>query len=317
MRKWMALALCAALLVGCSSAPADSLTIPESESAVQSEAASESEAAPAESEAPAPAMRSQTDVVYSDAQAEQINVLNQLVDFSADEMGGSMKVTRAAAALVEYLSFSDIEVDTMNSWLAGLTNEQLTNLNANWSAILSEAESICGDPAGQADLLASAGVTTNFPGMVLSEVPDKLVTVSTVLGGKAAAAAPYTEEAPTTSAGGYGMLGSLVEFEADEAGGSMKATQAAAKLVEDLSFSEVDTESVAKWMNNLTDDQRKKLAINWPVVLSQAESICADPAGQADLLASAGVTTNFAAMTLTEVPDKLVTLNTLLSGRAG
>ena len=315
MRKGIALALCAALLAGCSAAPADSISTSEAESTAQSEAAAESEAAPAETEAPA--STDQTDVIYSDAQAEQVNVLNQLVDFSADEMGGSMKVTRAAAALVEYLSFSDIEVDTMNTWLAGLTNEQLTNLNANWSAILSEAESICGDPAGQADLLASAGVTTNFPGMVLSEVPDKLVTVSTVLGGKAAAAAPYTEEAPTTSAGGYGMLGSLVEFEADEAGGSMKATQAAAKLVEDLSFSEVDTESVAKWMNNLTDDQRKKLAINWPVVLSQAESICADPAGQADLLASAGVTTNFAAMTLTEVPDKLVTLNTLLSGRAG
>ena len=313
MRKWMALALCAALLAGCSSAPAaDSLTVPESESTVQSEAAAESEAAPAESEA-----LNQADVVYTDVQAEQINVLNQLVDFSADEMGGSMKVTRAAAALVEYLSFSDIEVDTMNSWLSGLTSEQLANLNANWSAILGEAESICGDPAGQADLLASAGVTTNFPGMVLSEVPDKLVTVSTVLGGKAGAAASYTEEPTTTSAGGYGMLGNLVEFEADEAGGSMKATQAAAKLVEDLSFFEVDTESVAKWMNNLTDDQREKLAINWPVVLSQAESICADPAGQADLLASAGVTTNFAAMTLTEVPDKLVTLNTLLSGRAG
>lgn len=313
MRKWMALALCAALLAGCSSAPAsDSLTSPESESTVQSESVAESEAAPAESEVPA-----QTDAAYTDAQAEQINVLNQLVDFSADEMGGSMKVARAAAALVEYLSFSDIEVDTMNSWLSGLTNEQLTNLNANWSAVLSEAESICGDPAGQADLLASAGVTTNFPGMVLSEVPDKLVTVSTVLGGKAGAAAPYTEETTTVSAGGYGMLGSLVEFEADEAGGSMKATQAAAKLVEDLSFSEVDTESVAKWMNNLTDDQREKLAINWPVVLSQAESICADPAGQADMLASAGVTINFTGMTLTEVPDKLVTLNTLLSGRAG
>ncbi len=315
MRKWIALALCAALLAGCSAAPADSISTSEAESTAQSEAAAESEAAPAETEAPA--STDQTDVIYSDAQAEQVNVLNQLVDFSADEMGGSMKVTRAAAALVEYLSFSDIEVDTMNTWLAGLTNDQLAALNTNWSAVLSEAESICADPAGQADLLASAGVTTNFPGMVLSEVPDKLVTVSTVLGGKAGSAAAYSGETTTASAGGYGMLGSLVEFEADEAGGSMKATQAAAKLVEELSFSEVDTESVAKWMNNLTDDQREKLALNWPVVLSQAENICADPAGQADLLASAGVTTNFAGMTLTDVPDKLVTLNTLLSGRAG
>lgn len=181
MRKWMALALCAALLAGCSSAPAsDSLAIPESESTVQSESAAESEAAPAESAAPA-----QTDAAYTDAQAEQINVLNQLVDFSADEMGGSMKVARAAAALVEYLSFSDIEVDTMNSWLSGLTNEQLTNLNANWSAVLSEAESICADPAGQADLLASAGVTTNFAAMTLTDVPDKLVTLNTLLSGRA------------------------------------------------------------------------------------------------------------------------------------
>lgn len=47
------------------------------------------------------------------------------------------------------------------------------------------ALALCADPAGQADLLASAGVTTNFPGMVLSEVPDKLVTVNTVLSGRA------------------------------------------------------------------------------------------------------------------------------------
>ena len=185
MRKWIALALCAALLAGCSAAPADSISTSETESTVQSEAAAESEAAPAETEAPALTMRNQTDVIYSDAQAEQVNVLNQLVDFSADEMGGSMKVTRAAAALVEYLSFSDIEVDTMNTWLAGLTNDQLTALNTNWSAILSEAESICGDPAGQADLLASAGITTNFAGMTLTEVPDKLVTLNTLLSGRA------------------------------------------------------------------------------------------------------------------------------------
>ena len=67
----------------------------------------------------------------------------------------------------------------------------------------------------------------------------------------------------------------------------------------------------------LTDDQKELLDLNWPGILSEAEAICGDPAGEADELITAGVTTDFENMALTEVPDKLVTVDTVLTGKAG
>ena len=177
MRKLMILVLSAALLAGCAAAPADSIANSDAQSAVESTAQSTagSTAAPAESAAAQDA----------DTSEEQRNVLDQLVDFGADTAGGSLKTAKAAAVLVEYLSGSDLEVDVMNAWVAGLPAEKQELLALNWPGILSEAQAICDDPAGKADELATAGVTTDFSGMVLTAVPDKLVTVNTVLGGKA------------------------------------------------------------------------------------------------------------------------------------
>lgn len=47
---------------------------------------------------------------------------------------------------------------------------------------LAEAQAICADPAACADELASAGVETDFPGMELGGVPDKLTALDAVLG---------------------------------------------------------------------------------------------------------------------------------------
>ena len=46
---------------------------------------------------------------------------------------------------------------------------------------LAEAQAICADPAACADELASAGVETDFPGMELGSVPDKLTALDAVL----------------------------------------------------------------------------------------------------------------------------------------
>lgn len=165
MRKLLALALGAALLAGCASAPADSLA-PSAQSETVSEVVSET-ATPA------------------DTKAEQTAVLDGFVAFGADTAGGSLKTAQAAAKLVEYLSHADLEVDVMADWRAGLTDDQQAMLDLNWPEILAEAQAICSDPAAQADELASAGVETDFSGMELTEVPDKLVTVNTVLSGKA------------------------------------------------------------------------------------------------------------------------------------
>ena len=121
-----------------------------------------------------------------DTTAEQRSVLDGCVDFAADTAGGSLKSARAAAALVEYLSYADIDAATAADWMAALPQEQRDLLDTNWSGILENAQNIASDSASQADLLASAGVTTDFESMVLTEVPDKLVVLNAVFTGKAA-----------------------------------------------------------------------------------------------------------------------------------
>ena len=143
----------AALLAGCA-APA----VPEAASAVQ---AVSSEAG---------------------SRTEQLAVLDGLVDFGADTAGGSLKTARAAAVLVEYLSASDFGDGTADAWRTGLSGDAQERLALNWPGILAEAQAICADPAARADELASAGVETDFPGMELGGVPDKLTALDAVLG---------------------------------------------------------------------------------------------------------------------------------------
>ena len=168
MRKSIALllGLSLATLTACGQTPGNSgAASSDSASAVISEAASD--AAPATAETPAASSR--------DTTTEQRNVLDGFVDFSADTAGGSLKCARAAAVLVEYLSCDDID----------LTQDQRDLLDINWAGILANAQNIAADPASQTDLLSCAGVTTDFTGMVLTGVPDKLVILNTVFTGKA------------------------------------------------------------------------------------------------------------------------------------
>lgn len=164
MRKLTVLLLTAALLAGCASAPADSLAPSAAPDTARSEAApTEAPSAP-------------------EATAEQQAILEQLVDFGADTAGGSLKTACAAAALVEYLSTSTLEADTMTDWRAGLTADKQELLALNWPDILFRAQAICTDPAAEADLLASAGVTTDFTALQLDAVPDRLAAADAVLG---------------------------------------------------------------------------------------------------------------------------------------
>lgn len=178
MRKSIALllGLSLATLTACEQAPGNSgAASSDAASAVISEAASD--AAPATAETPAASSR--------DTTAEQCNVLDGFVDFAADTAGGSLKSARAAAVLVEYLSCADIDASTAADWMTDLTQDQRELLDINWAGILANAQNIAADPASQTGLLSSAGVTTDFTGMVLTGVPDKLVILNTVFTGKA------------------------------------------------------------------------------------------------------------------------------------
>ena len=168
MRKSIALllGLSLATLTACGQAPGNSgAASSDAASAVISEAASD--AAPATAETPAASSR--------DTTTEQRNVLDGFVDFCA----------RAAAVLVEYLSCADIDASTAADWMTDLTQDQRDLLDINWAGILANAQNIAADPASQTDLLSCAGVTTDFTGMVLTGVPDKLVILNTVFTGKA------------------------------------------------------------------------------------------------------------------------------------
>ena len=147
----------AALLAGCA-APA----VPEAASAVQ-------------------AVSSEAGTGHAGSRTEQLAVLDGLVDFGADTAGCSLKTARAAAVLVEYLSASEFEDGTADTWRAGLSGDAQERLALNWPGILAEAQAICADPAACADELASAGVETDFPGMELGGVPDKLTALDAVL----------------------------------------------------------------------------------------------------------------------------------------
>lgn len=120
-----------------------------------------------------------------------------------------------------------------------------------------------------------------------------------------------------TQAGLTETLDQVVAFAADTAGGSLKTMIAAGQLVSFAADCEgvPDTlaEDAAAWADGLDADQKELLALNWPGVRDAAKSIAEDPEGQAELLATAGVTTDFTAMDLETVPDFLTALDGALA----
>ena len=66
------------------------------------------------------------------------------------------------------------------------------------------------------------------------------------------------------------------------------------------------------WQADLSTDDRATMDANWPGVYRCARDICDDPAAQQGLLDDAGVTTDFSAMDLTDVPAQLDEMNTAL-----
>ena len=63
-----------------------------------------------------------------------------------------------------------------------------------------------------------------------------------------------------------------------------------------------------------TQSSQATLDANWPGVYACAEGICQDLDSQQGLLDDAGVTADFAAMDLTEVPEQLDVMNAALTG---
>ncbi|EFB75040.1 hypothetical protein [Subdoligranulum variabile] len=112
------------------------------------------------------------------------------------------------------------------------------------------------------------------------------------------------------------VLNGCIAYEVDSAGGSLKTAIAAADLVVFLAGDSVPEDLAGEtqvWQDALSSDDQATMDANWPGVYTCAQGICEDPSAQQGLLDDAGVTADFAAMDLTEVPDQLDAMNEVLT----
>lgn len=135
-----------------------------------------------------------------------------------------------------------------------------------------------------------------------------------------AESAPASVPAATAETSGKSLtvvLNGCIAYEVDSAGGSLKTAIAAADLVVYLAEEDVPADlggETAAWQQSLDADSQATLDANWPGVYACAEGICQDLDSQQGLLDDAGVTTDFAAMDLTDVPEQLDVMNAALTG---
>lgn len=135
-----------------------------------------------------------------------------------------------------------------------------------------------------------------------------------------AESAPASVPAATAETSGKSLtvvLNGCIAYEVDSAGGSLKTAIAAADLVVYLAGEDVPADlggETAAWQQSLDENSQATLDANWPGVYACAEGICQDLDSQQGLLDDAGVTTDFAAMDLTDVPEQLDVMNAALTG---
>ena len=135
-----------------------------------------------------------------------------------------------------------------------------------------------------------------------------------------AESAPASVPAATAETSGKSLtvvLNGCIAYEVDSAGGSLKTAIAAADLVVYLAEEDVPADlggETAAWQQSLDESSQATLDANWPGVYARAEGICQDLDSQQGLLDDAGVTTDIAAMDLTEVPEQLDVMNAALTG---
>ena len=176
----LAAALGLALFTGCGSTPAESQ--PAESAASQTAEAAEPTLAPVDSTVASSETLS-APVFYT--QAGLTETLDQVVAFAADTAGGSLKTMIAAGQLVTFAADCAEVPDTLaedaKACADGLDADQKELLALNWPAVRDAAQSIAEDPEGQAELLATAGVTTDFTAMDLETVPDFLTALDGAL----------------------------------------------------------------------------------------------------------------------------------------
>lgn len=178
----LSFALCAVLMAGCASAANGTAGDPPASPAVTAAVAPEQ--TPAQEVATGDtALPEQEEYNENDLQ----DALDATIAYEVDTAGGSLKTAIAAAGLVEFFATQcspddavGIMTDTAD-WYAELTGEQQDTLALNWPSIYAQAEAIVDDPAGQAELLSEAGVTTDFTKLDMVAPAEAMVALDGVL----------------------------------------------------------------------------------------------------------------------------------------
>lgn len=188
MRTFFTLVTAAVLclmLAGCnggagsgSSVPASSSSVPTSSSEIV-----EPSATPGATALPS-ANPSASEMPGATLSSALVEALNASVAYGSDTAGGSLKTAQVSAALVQVLvenGVPDRLQEGAAAWKATLTEEQRTLLSLNWASVSRVSRDIAADPASQKDLLASAGIGTDFTTMDLSGIPAAMDSLDAAL----------------------------------------------------------------------------------------------------------------------------------------
>lgn len=170
--------LCATLLAGCmapssSSSAAASSAPAASASSAPADSASSGGASDSASSAAASGAASGSLTAYSPDDVKKL--LDEAAGYESDTAGGSLQSAIVAADLVRYAAEHDTPAtvtDDAKAWADGLEDGKKETVRLNWPNIHKAAKDIIADPAGQGDLLNSAGVTDDFTKKDLSRAGD-------------------------------------------------------------------------------------------------------------------------------------------------
>ena len=192
-----ALALCAALLAGCSGSNADDQNAAGDASAApdtavtdgadQNTAADSGDTMPSATPDASAAAGDGTNTDGTAYSAEGLGtVLDMITAYGADTAGGSLQTAQAAGELVRFAAEAGDQSATLGAdaqaWLDRLNDDHRAALKTNWAAVREQARGIAADYDSQKGILGDAGVTTDFSALDMSGVDAFLNTLDGIIG---------------------------------------------------------------------------------------------------------------------------------------
>ena len=173
-----------------------------------------------------------------------------------------------------------------------------------------------GSGSGAATPSAEPSAMPGTQTMAPTAAPDASAAPDTMPGAASSGTDAAANGAAYSADGLNTVLGGIVGYAADTAGGSLKTATAAGELVNFAANAGTASATLGAdtkaWLDTLTDDQKAALRANWDGVRDMANGIAADPNAQSGVLADAGVTYDFAHMDMGGVQAFVNTVDSVL-----